>query len=107
MRIQNNLAHRDWVELKAAQTELELGVRHPTPAQVQRARQALARPATISPIHGRELTYARRTVDAEDWPATVSVILQTFRIGELGVAAIPFETFTETGLEIKAKSPFK
>ena len=107
LRIQNNLAHRDWVELKAAQTELELGVRHPTPAQVQRARQALARPATISPIHGRELTYARRTVDAEDWPATVSVILQTFRIGELGVAAIPFETFTETGLEIKAKSPFK
>jgi hypothetical protein len=33
--------------------------------------------------------------------------MQTFRIGELGVAAIPFEVFTEIGLEIKTKSPFK
>jgi hypothetical protein len=34
------------------------------------------------------------------------VVLQAFRIGELAVAAIPFETFTETGLAIKAASPF-
>jgi hypothetical protein len=33
--------------------------------------------------------------------------MQTFGIGDLGVAAIPFEVFTEIGLEIKAKSPFK
>jgi hypothetical protein len=33
--------------------------------------------------------------------------MQGFRIGELGVAAIPFEVFTEIGLEIKARSPFK
>ena len=107
LRIRQGITHREWVELKAAQTELALEVRHPTPAQVQRAQQALARPATISPIHARELTYARRTIDAQDWPAHVNVMLQAFRIGELGVAAIPFEAFTETGLEIKAKSPFK
>ncbi len=34
-------------------------------------------------------------------------MVQTFRIGDLGVAAIPFETFAETGMEIKANSPFK
>jgi neutral ceramidase len=107
LRIQKTLNHRDWIGLKAAQAELELEVRHPTAAQVERARQALARPATVSPIHARELTYARRVIDAQEWPKTVSVILQAFRLGELGVASIPFEAFTETGLEIKAKSPFK
>ncbi len=33
--------------------------------------------------------------------------MQAFRIGDFAVAAIPFETFAETGLELKAKSPIK
>ena len=40
-------------------------------------------------------------------PETVSCVMQVFRIGELGVASIPFEVFTEIGLEIKARSPFQ
>lgn len=107
LRVYSRLEYRDWVELQAAETELELRVRRPAPAEVERARAALARPATVSPIHRRELTYARRTIDALQWPATVRIILQAFRVGELAVAAIPFEVFTETGLEIKARSPFK
>lgn len=38
---------------------------------------------------------------------TVSIPLQVFRLGGLGIAAILFATFTETGLEIKAKRPSK
>jgi hypothetical protein len=34
------------------------------------------------------------------------VPLQAVRIGDLGIAAIPFETFAETGLELKDRSPF-
>ena len=44
-------------------------------------------------------------ISAAEWPETVTVMLQAVRIGGLGVAAIPFEVFTETGLEIKARSP--
>jgi hypothetical protein len=106
-RVYRTVQHRDWVELKAAQADLDLRMRHPTPALVARAEQVLARPKTASSIHIREEDYARRTLAAKNWPETVRIFLQTFRIGDLGIAAIPFETFTETGLEIKAKSPFQ
>jgi len=32
--------------------------------------------------------------------------LQAVRIGDIGIAAIPFEVFAEIGLEIKEKAPF-
>ncbi|MDT8302770.1 MAG: hypothetical protein RQ760_14905, partial [Sedimentisphaerales bacterium] len=54
-----------------------------------------------------EKVYARRTLQMQDTPEEVSVVLQTFRIGDLGICAIPFEVFVEIGLEIKAKSPFE
>ena len=40
-------------------------------------------------------------------PEEVEIQLQALRIGDLGIAAIPFETFTETGLELKDRSPFQ
>jgi neutral ceramidase len=107
LRVHRTIEHRDWVPLNAADAELELKLRHPSPELVHRAREILARGATASPVHARERLYAERTLVAKDWPETVSIMLQTFRIGELAIAAIPFETFTETGLELKAKSPFK
>jgi neutral ceramidase len=52
--------------------------------------------------------YAERILQMQrEWPDKINIILQTFRIGDLGVAAIPFEVFTETGWEIKKKSPYK
>jgi neutral ceramidase len=107
LRVHRTTKHHDWVELKAAVSELELWMRRPTREQLAWAQGVLARPATVSPIHIREVTYARRTLAAQEWPETVSVVLQAFRIGGLGVAAIPFEVFVESGLEIKARSPFK
>lgn len=105
-RAHRSVRHHDWVELKAAHADLELGMRHPSPEMVRNAQRVLARPATEPLIHPREIHYARRVLYAKDWPPTVTIPLQTFRIGGLGIAAIPFETFTETGLEIKAKSPY-
>jgi hypothetical protein len=66
----------------------------------------LEKPDDAKPYHRREKVYARRTLQMLESPAKVSVILQTFRIGDLGICAIPFEVFVEIGLEMKAKSPF-
>jgi hypothetical protein len=50
--------------------------------------------------------YAKRVLNLNDSPDKTSVVLQTFRIGDLGVCAIPFEVFVDVGLELKQKSPF-
>lgn len=96
----------DWVQLGAMQKELTLAVRKPTEEQIAYARRMLEKPDDAKPYHKREKVYARRTLQMHESPAKVSVILQTFRIGDLGICAIPFEVFVEIGLEIKAKSPF-
>jgi neutral ceramidase len=96
----------DWVPLGAKMRELVLGARKPDEAMVARAREILARPREAKGIHAREATYAERTLALAEVPETVSVPLQVFRIGDLAVGAIPFEVFTDIGLELKKKTPF-
>ena len=107
LRVYQTIQYKDWVPLRAAQSELNLKVRRPSPEMIAYAQKVLAKPETETPVHRLEKTYAERTMQMNGWPDNIDVLMQTFRIGELGVAAIPFEVFTEIGLEIKAKSPFK
>jgi hypothetical protein len=98
--------HRNWVPLAMAQKEIELGVRRPTEAEVEKARAILAE------AKGNVLTklpevYAHETVEMAKYPPKVKVILQAVRIGDLGIVADPCETFVEIGLEIKKKSPLR
>ncbi|QEG01826.1 Neutral/alkaline non-lysosomal ceramidase [Stieleria maiorica] len=94
----------DWVKLSAASTPLTLKVRQPTQAMRDYFAELEKQPES-SPRHRREAIYARRIANLDEAPETVDIQLQTLRIGDLGIAAIPFETFTETGLELKAKAP--
>lgn len=41
-----------------------------------------------------------------DWPATKELKLQALRVGDLGIGAIPCETYGSTGLAVKKASPF-
>jgi hypothetical protein len=98
--------HRNWVPLVMAQKEIELGVRRPTEAEVEKARAILAE------AKGKVLTklpevYAHETVAMAKYPPRVKVLLQAIRVGDLGIVADPCETFVEIGLEIKKKSPLR
>ncbi len=102
------LSYRTDVKLGAAYSELSLAVRKPTPAMLARAKEVVANPDKVTLVHRLEATYAQRIIQLqEEWPERINIVLQALRIGDLGIAAIPFETFVQTGLEIKAKSPFK
>jgi hypothetical protein len=107
LRVYKTTIHQDWVELQAEQSELTLEVRRATPLMLSNARNILGRPESENPMkHPLERVFAESMLQMEEeYPDNVEILLQTFRIGDLGVAAIPFEVFTETGMEIKAKSP--
>jgi hypothetical protein len=100
------IKHKDWVDLKMAQKEIELGVRLPSEADIKRAKGILAK-AKNKVLQGYAEVYANETVHLAKYPAKVKVILQAIKIGELGIVANPCETFVEIGLEIKKKSPLR
>jgi len=100
------IKHKDWVDLKIAQREIELGVRLPSEADVMRAKDILAK-AKGKVLQTLPEVYANETVHLAQYPAKVKLILQAIKIGELGIVANPCETFVEIGLEIKKKSPLR
>jgi len=100
------LTWHDRVPLGMRQRELELAVRKPTPAQLAHAKKVLANPDHRDKFP-HERSYAARAIQLQKSPDTVSIMLQAVRIGDLGISAIPFEVFSEIGLELKARNPFK
>lgn len=101
-----SIAFHDWVPLAAATTEMTLKVRKPDAELLSWVDRIQSLPEDEVAWHRHEQTYARRVKSIAEGPDEVTILLQTFGVGELGISAIPFETFVETGLELKAKSPF-
>lgn len=83
--------------------QLTLPVRKPNEEQVQWAHETLAQPKDDVGVVKR--SYAQRTLNLLECPDTVDVWVQALRIGDAGIAGIPFETFAETGLRLKAEGP--
>jgi neutral ceramidase len=100
------IEHRDWVPLGAATHQLELSTRVPTAKQLDWAREVQARPENAPQRHIRERNYAERVLRMKDTPDVTKIPVQAMRIGDLAITAIPFEVFTEIGLELKQKNPF-
>ena len=99
-------AYSSTLTLKMEERELPIRFRKPTPAQLERANQYLAEPDEKK-LPGRAKPYAEFARMLANKPEFADVKLQTIRIGSLAIASIPCEVFSETGLEIKAKSPFE
>ena len=102
-----SIQFHDTVPLKALTRELTLKTRKPTPEMLDRAKKLLAGTVSSDPKRPHEEAYAKRIIDLADSPDEVSIPLQTFRVGDVGIAAIPFEVFTQSGLDIKSRSPLK
>jgi hypothetical protein len=100
------IKYRDWVPLATREKTLDLAVRKPTAAEVQQAREIMEK-APQGPLRQLPDVYARETLQLAEWPERFKTPVQAMRIGDLGLCALPGEPFCQTGLDIKANSPFK
>ena len=103
MRVYENIEHHDWAGLQSAQQELTLKVRKPDSKMIAHAKEVLAGTDQRVGPHGSSKHYNEGLLNRLDMPDNVDILLQSFRIGDLAIATIPFETFAEIGLEIKEK----
>ncbi len=94
------------VKIGSLTRDLKLTMRKPDPKIKAWFREVMGKPDDAEKFHRYEQTYAARVQKLEDGPNEITVPLQVMRIGDLAIAAIPFETFAEIGLKIKDKSPF-
>jgi neutral ceramidase len=106
LTVRGRIEHRDGLPLAMAERDIDLAVRKASPAELERARQILAR-TDDKGLPRLARYYADQAVRLSRYPDTVKVKLQAIRIGELGIVAIPCEVFAEIGLEIKKRSPLR
>lgn len=103
-----NIKFHNWVPLGAAAAKLPLKLRKPTPEMLAHFEKVTAEKSKGNRTRrSRERIYADRIANIVDAPDQIEIPLQVMQIGSLGIAAIPFETFTQTGLELKERSPFQ
>lgn len=102
-----SIPYRDKITLDARSSELELTIRKPDAKLAAYMESVVKRPEGEKPYQSHEKTYAERLDGLAKSPDSVRVPLQAIRIGNLAIAAIPFEVFTEIGLEIKDRCPLK
>ncbi len=92
--------------LAMKQREITLKHRVPTAEQIERAKEIVEIDAEGEKKLPRlAKAYAQRTLKLAEEAPTTKVIIQAVRIGDLAICTLPFEVFTETGLELKDKSP--
>jgi len=101
--------HRSDVRIGMRQREVVLKYRRPDEEDVEAATKvmALRDKEALEKLPRLAKNYAGSVVAAgKREEQTLTVKLQAIRIGDLAVCAIPFETFVETGLDLKSRSPF-
>ncbi len=99
---------QEWLPLDARYAELRLAQRRPDAEQVAWAEQTKAGGIKLGSKTGvLSQAYADRFLKLKDAAPEFDLPLQALRIGDVAITGIPCETFVETGLDLKAKNPFK
>jgi len=101
--------HRQDITLGMVQREITLKYRRPSAQDIAEAKAILAikDKDAIEKLPRLAKNYAGSVIGAAERPEdTLTVKIQALRIGDLAVCGIPFETFVQTGLDLKKRSPF-
>ncbi len=101
------ITYNNQPKLSAQVRELVLGVRKPTPPEIERAEALLtkAKEAGRKVLVGLPEIYANETVAMAKYPDKVSALVQVLRVGDTTILAAPCEIFVEIGLAMKKGRP--
>lgn len=105
-RVWNSLREEDFgddIALGASIEQVEFNARCPSEEELAAARKLYDSGENWD---DPEWAYARELVLMQDLPSEWTMPIHALRIGDLGIAGLPGEVFTEIGLDIKARSPF-
>ncbi len=106
LKVIDKIEHRGDITLASVESELTLAVRRPDQSRLKWANDVLDHPNGKHP-HRWSKIYAQEAQHLSEYPPTLNIKLQAFRIGEVAIAAMPCEVFAETGLAIKKESPHR
>src|SRR5690606_4227840 len=101
--VSQTLDYKQWVPIKVLTKNVNLNRRETSNGLINWAQGVISSPPGL---HPQETNFANRVIRLSQEPDVTSVVVQTFGIGDLGIGALPYEVFAETGLEIKEESPF-
>jgi hypothetical protein len=99
------IVYRDDVDVAMAEARLPLKYRVPDKQRLQWAQRIVEAMGDRIPKDTTEV-YAREQVLLHERQAT-EVVVQALRIGDIGIATTPTETYALTGLKVKLQSPLK
>ena len=102
----NGIRYLDHAKLDARFRDITVKPRRPDAELTARTKKLLAGIKDPNKRSIQEI-YAARIQALTRLPDEMPLPLQAFRIGDIGVAAIPNEVLVEIGLELKSKSAFK
>ncbi len=99
----DTIEHQADADIAMEEARLPLEYRVPDRQRLEWARRVVAEMGDRLPENTEEV-YAREQIMLHEWQSA-EVVVQAARIGEIGVAATPTETYALTGLKIKLQSP--
>lgn len=103
MKAGAGIHYRDGTPLAMAEQRMTLKYRVPDKQRLEWAQRIIAGMAGRDPKDTTEV-YAREQVILHERQQT-EIVVQALRVGDIGIASSPCETYAITGLQIKAASP--
>ncbi|MBC8872691.1 MAG: neutral/alkaline non-lysosomal ceramidase N-terminal domain-containing protein [Planctomycetes bacterium] len=105
-RVCQQIEYRDQVPLGVCQSTIDVDVRRPDTKRIEWANAVLAGTWKGKGLRNSKI-YAQQALELAQFPATVPVCLQAFRVGDLGITTVPCELFASTGIAIRKDSPLQ
>lgn len=105
LQLLSTIEYQSDIELAMEEVRLPMKYRVPDAQKLQWAERVLEEMETENPtqkfeVYAREQTYLHKLQEEE-------VVVQTIRLGNIGIVTTPCETYALTGLKFKKQSPFE